>query len=63
MDELVGRDVHIPRAVFARHIAHEASREPPNGEHWVGKARHGDISKSQGAPRKGAQSTCRVLVT
>ena len=37
MDELVGRDVHIPRAVFARDIAREASREPPNGEYWVGK--------------------------
>ena len=37
MDELVARDVRIPRAVFARDIAREASREPPNGEHWVGK--------------------------
>ena len=37
MNELVGRDVHIPRAVFARDIAREASREPPNGEQWDGK--------------------------
>ena len=31
---LFGRVLHIPRAVFARHIQLGNSKEPPNGEYW-----------------------------
>ena len=37
MESLVGRDVEIPRSVFAKDIAREASEEPPNGKFWKGK--------------------------
>ena len=49
MGELLGRDVHIPRAVFARDIAHGSSREPPNGEYWLGKVTEYDPN-DRGAP-------------
>ena len=31
---LFGRVLHIPRAVFARHIQLGNNKEPPNGEYW-----------------------------
>ena len=37
METLVGRDVEVPRAIFARDIQRGASNEPPNGEYWIAK--------------------------
>jgi hypothetical protein len=49
MAALVGRAVHVPRAVFAADIRRNASEEPPNGTHWEGVISEYDESTT-GAP-------------
>ena len=36
MEAFVGRELHVPRAVFASYIEQGCSEEPPNAEFWKG---------------------------
>ena len=36
MEACVGRELHVPRAVFASCIDQGCSKEPPNGDFWKG---------------------------
>jgi len=44
---LFGRVLHIPRAVFARHIQQGNSDEPPNGEYWEARITANNSSHTQ----------------
>ena len=51
MAHLIGRLVHVPRAVFAADIKRGLSQPPPNGIHWVAEVLQYDQGKldSEGA--------------
>ena len=36
MEAFMGRELHVPRAVFASYIEQGCSEEPPNAEFWKG---------------------------
>ena len=44
MAHLIGRLVHVPRAVFAADIKRGLSQAPPNGTHWVAEVLQYDSS-------------------
>jgi hypothetical protein len=44
---LFSRVLHIPRAVFARHIQQGNSDEPPNGEYWEARITANNSSHTQ----------------
>ena len=44
MVHLVGRLVHVPRAVFAADVKRGLSQPPPNGIHWVAEVLQYDPS-------------------
>ena len=44
---LFGRGLHIPHAVFARHIQLGNSDEPPNGEYWEARITGHNLSHTQ----------------
>ena len=44
MVHLIGRLVHVPRAVFAADIKRGLSQAPPNGIHWVAEVLQYDPS-------------------
>ena len=44
MVHLIGRLVHVPRAVFAADIKRGLSQPPPNGIHWVAEVLQYDPS-------------------
>jgi hypothetical protein len=44
MSHLIGRVVHVPRAVFANDIKRGLSQEPPNGSYWVAEVLEFDSS-------------------
>ena len=44
MSHLIGRLVHVPRAVFAADIKRGLSQAPPNGIHWVAELLQYDSS-------------------